>query len=187
MILLVLLWVYIKVGLFSFGGLAAIPLIQQEVVNHQHWIDYNTFIHMITISQMTPGPIGINIATFTGYQLSGLVGAIFATLGFVLPSLIIMSIVSILYFKYNNLSIVELIFKGIRPVVVAMISGIGLIFLFNSITIKDNFNYNGINYWQIILFILAMIAIYKFKLSPIKLISLFIIINVFIFSILMFI
>ena len=127
MILLQLLWAFIQVGAFSFGGgYAALPLIQTQVVQVHSWITMNEFNDLITISQMTPGPIAINSATFVGNQIAGLGGAIISTLGCIMPSCIIISILAYLYFKYKNMTILQGILKGLRPAVVALIASAGL-------------------------------------------------------------
>ena len=103
MIYLQLFISFFKVGLFSFGGgYAALPLIQDQIVTNNGWISMEEFTHLITISQMTPGPIAINAATFVGIKVAGLPGAILATVGCIAPSCIIVTILAILYLKYRN-------------------------------------------------------------------------------------
>ena len=100
MILLELFWSFFQVGLFSIGGgYAALPLIQNQIVDINGWLTLGEFADVITISQMTPGPIAINAATFVGLRLGGLPGAIIATFGCVTPSLIIVLILAMIYFK----------------------------------------------------------------------------------------
>ncbi|MDR3215489.1 MAG: chromate transporter [Bacilli bacterium] len=178
-----LLMVFIKVGLFSFGGFGGIPLIQQEVINHYQWLNIDDFINMITISQLTPGPIGINIATFTGYTLDGLSGALIATMGYVLPSLIIITIIGHLYFKYRDIKVLDNILKGIRPAIIAIIIGTAFIFMINAFQLPNNFNINGLNYYQIILFIISLYLLLKHQMSPIKLIIFMIMVNLVVFMI----
>lgn len=102
------------------------PLIQAQVVDIHHWLTMTEFVDIVTISQMTPGPIAINAATFVGTQVSGLLGAIIATLGCVVPSCIIVLTLAYFYFKYQNLTIVQGILSGLRPAVVALIGSAGL-------------------------------------------------------------
>ena len=98
MIYLQLFLAFLRIGAFSFGGgYAAMPLIQEEVVNHYHWISMADFTDLVTISQMTPGPIAINAATFIGLQMGGPLGAIAATLGNVLPSCIVVTIIALIF------------------------------------------------------------------------------------------
>src|SRR5699024_2687103 len=90
-------------------------------ITNQAWLDLSEFNNLITISQMTPGPIGINAASFIGTKIGGVGGAIFATLGFATPSLIIITVISYLYTKYRNLSIMDNILKFLRPAVVSLL------------------------------------------------------------------
>ena len=133
MIYLELFWSFFQVGLFSIGGgYAAMPLIQTQVVDQHAWLTLNEFIDVITISQMTPGPIGINSATFVGIKIAGIGGALVATLGCVLPSCIIVLTLAHFYFKYQNLTAVRGILNGLRPAIIAMIASAGLSILLSA-------------------------------------------------------
>ena len=126
-VLLELFWSFFQIGLFSVGGgYAAMPLIQHQVVDLHGWMTMQEFIDIITISQMTPGPIAINSATFVGIQIAGLPGAIIATLGCVFPSCVIVLTLAWVYFRYRNLSVVQGVLGGLRPAVVAMIASAGI-------------------------------------------------------------
>ena len=115
------------VGLCSFGGgYAALPFIQNIVVDELGWLTAAQFIDVVTISQMTPGPIGINAATFVGVRTAGLPGALIASLGFVLPSLVIVSLLGWLYYRYRKAQLMQNILGGLRPVVVALIASAAL-------------------------------------------------------------
>ena len=104
MILLKLFWSFFQIGLFSIGGgYAALPLIQNQVVEQQAWLTVSEFTDLITIAEMTPGPIAINSSTFVGMQIAGIPGALIATLGCVFPSCIIVLTLAFLYYKYKNL------------------------------------------------------------------------------------
>ena len=121
-VLLELFWSFFQIGLFSIGGgYAAMPLIQHQVVDLHGWMTMQEFIDIITISQMTPGPIAINSATFVGIQIAGLPGAIIATLGCVFPSCVIVLTLAWVYFRYRNLSVVQGVLGGLRPAVIGMI------------------------------------------------------------------
>ena len=99
-----LFWSFFQIGLFSFGGgYASMPLIQNQVVTIRGWLTLTELADMITISQMTPGPIAINSATFVGTRLAGLPGAIVATLGCVIPSSMVVLTLAFLYYKYKEL------------------------------------------------------------------------------------
>ena len=127
MIYLQLFLSFFQIGLFSFGGgYAAMPLIQNQVVTLHGWLTMTEFSDIITISQMTPGPIAVNGATFAGIQLAGIGGAIAATIGCILPSTVIAIMLAKLYYKYRELSVMKGIMNGLRPAVVAMIASAGL-------------------------------------------------------------
>ena len=103
------------------GGYASMPLIQASVVDGYHWLTLGEFIDIFTISQMTPGPIGINAATFAGMKIAGIGGAISATMGFVTPSLFLCIALAKIIFKYGELGAIHGILNGLRPAVVGLI------------------------------------------------------------------
>ena len=121
---------FLQIGAFSFGGgYAAMPLIQQQVVDLHGWLTLSEFTDLITISQMTPGPIAINSATFVGTRAGGFAGALCATAGCVLPSCILVSILAWAYLKYRNLSVIQDVLSSLRPAVIAMIASSGMAIL----------------------------------------------------------
>ena len=127
MILLQLFVSFFQVGLFTIGGgYAALPLIQQQIVDIHGWLTLKEFADVVTISQMTPGPIGINAATFVGTKMGGLWGAVAAPVGCVPPSVIIVLILAHIYLKYRDLSLIKGILGGLRPATVALIASAGL-------------------------------------------------------------
>jgi len=125
-----LFWSFVQVGLFCIGGgYASMPLIEAQVVNIHGWLNLQEFVDIFTISQMTPGPIGINAATFVGQKVAGIGGAISATVGFVMPSLLIVLVLSYLLSKYGDIAFVRGIFNGLRPAVVAFIGCAAISFI----------------------------------------------------------
>lgn len=127
MILLELFWSFVQIGLFSIGGgYAAMPLIQHQVVDLHPWLSMQQFADIMTIAEMTPGPIAINSATFVGIQVAGLPGAVVATIGCVFPSCVIVMTLAYVYYRFRGLSIVQGILAGLRPAVVAMIASAGI-------------------------------------------------------------
>lgn len=121
-ILIQLFFTFLKIGTFSFGGgYAMIPFIQREIIENHHWINNNVFMDIIGISQMTPGPIAINSATFVGYKVSGVLGSIAATLGVVTMSFILVSIVSKAMEKFKESKVLRGALLGMRPVLIALI------------------------------------------------------------------
>ena len=127
MIFLQMFLTYFQIGLFSFGGgYAAMPLIQSLVVDGKGWLTMAEYTDLLTIAEMTPGPIAVNSATFVGQKMAGLPGAIVCTLGCITPSVIIVLILAWAYTKYRNLDVVQSVLGELGPAVVAMIAGAGL-------------------------------------------------------------
>lgn len=113
---------FFKIGAFTFGGgFAMIPIIQQEIVEKKNWIKEEDFIDTISIAQSAPGPIAVNLSIFVGYKIKGFPGAVICTMGTVLPSFIIILLIAKFFYQFKDNHIVEKIFLGIRPAVVALI------------------------------------------------------------------
>ncbi|KAA9238108.1 MULTISPECIES: chromate transporter [Aerococcus] len=179
MIYLQLLISFLKVGAFSFGGgYAALPLIQEEIVENHAWLSMQEFTDLITISQMTPGPIAINSATFVGTKLAGPLGAMVATLGSILPSIIIVSIIARLYFKYRNLSLLQNMLVALRPAVVAMIAAAGLLILIAAFWGEAPIALANINWPAVVIFGLALAILIRYKVNPIVVIVMAGVVNV---------
>ena len=173
MIYLELFWSFVQVGLFCVGGgYASMPLIQAQVIDVHGWLSISEFIDIFAISQMTPGPIGINAATFVGMKVAGFLGAIVATLGFVTPSFILGIILAKLFFKYGNVGVIKGILNGLRPAVVALICSAGMSFIFLALfnTEKMPINVADIDYLGLFVLIVAFIAVRK-KVGIIKILA----------------
>lgn len=113
---------FLKIGAFTFGGgYAMIPLMQRETSEKRQWINDDELANIITIAESTPGPIAVNSATFIGYKVAGLTGSVFATLGVVVPSFIIILFISCFYKSFNEIRFVRYAFWGIRSAVIALI------------------------------------------------------------------
>lgn len=176
LLFLQLFYTFFKIGLFGFGGgYAMISMIQGEVVTRYQWLTTSEFTDIIALSQMTPGPIGINSATYVGYtaivnagysHAIGVIGSVIATVSVVLPSFILMIFISRFFLKYQKHPAVESVFRGLRPGVVGLLAAAALI-LMNG----ENF---GNNSYQVIissvLFAGTFIASYRYKINPILLI-----------------
>lgn len=160
MVYLQLFITFFKIGLFSFGGgYAMLPLIQTEVVDVNSWLSVSEFTDIVAISQITPGPIAVNSATYIGYTVTNSVfGSLLATLGVTLPSVIIMLIICNFFFRFKNNKYVENAFVGLRPVVVGLVLS-AMLLLIN----KETF----IDIKSVVFFLSAFIATYKFKANPI--------------------
>lgn len=170
MIYLQLFWSFFKIGLFSIGGgYASLPLIQKEVVEAHGWLTMTEFTDIITISQMTPGPIGINSSTFVGTQVAGMLGSTVATLGCVTPSFIIVLTLAHIYVKYKNIDVIADVLYGLRPAVVSLIgvAGISIVALAFFGDKKVDFSNLSINYISVVLFALGMFVLRRYKLSPV--------------------
>lgn len=170
MIYLKLFWAFFQIGLFSIGGgYAAMPLIQNRVVDAYGWLDMSEFADIITISQMTPGPIAINSATFVGTRIAGFGGAIIATLGCILPSCAIVLLLAMLYKKYKNLKYVQGILKSLHPAVVGMIASAGLAIivqaLWNGQAVSGDLS--DIDFIAVALMAACIFSLRKIKINPI--------------------
>lgn len=169
MIYLELFLSFLQIGLFSFGGgYAALPLIQGQVVTAHGWLSMSEFTDLITISQMTPGPVAINSATFVGIKIAGLPGALIATLGCILPSCVIVTLIARLYLKYQNMDALQSVLNSLRPAVVAMIASAGISILVSafwgsgaSITPAET------DWTLVVIFILCLLLLKKLKMNPV--------------------
>lgn len=179
MIYLELFYTFFIIGLFGFGGgYGMLSLIQTETVLRHHWLSSAEFTNIVAVSQMTPGPIGINSATYCGYTavhnagFSGgmaVLGSITATFAIILPSLILMILISKMFLKYMNTPVVQSVFAGLRPVVVGLLAAATLL-LCN----RENFSTPTVNVWQffisLFLFAATFIGTMWMKINPIRMI-----------------
>lgn len=170
MIYLQLFWSFFQIGLFSIGGgYAAMPLIKHQVVDLHQWLSLSEFTDLITISQMTPGPIAINSATFVGIRIAGLLGAIISTVGCILPSCIIVLTLAYFYYKYRNITMIEGVLSGLRPAVVALIASAGLSILILAVWGSESisFHWADINLKAVGIFAVSLFVLRKFKPNPV--------------------
>ncbi len=169
MIYLELFWGFLKIGLFSFGGgYAAMPLIQEQVVSTHNWLSMAEFTDLITISQMTPGPIAINSATFVGIKIAGIPGALASTAGCILPSCIIVLMIAKLYMKYRGMHMLQGILNSLRPAVVAMIASAGISVLITALWgSAELISLAGTNWILAAIFVLCVVLLRKFRMNPI--------------------
>ena len=179
MIYLYLFITFFEIGLFGFGGgYGMLSLIQTETVIHHHWLTSAEFTNIVAISQMTPGPIGINSATYCGYtavrnagfgNLMGIAGSATATFALVLPSFILMILISKMFMKYMDTPAVQSVFTGLRPAVVGLLAAATLL-LCN----EENFSSPISNPWQfwisVALFIATFVGTKYVKVNPIHMI-----------------
>lgn len=159
---------FLQVGMFSIGGgYAAMPLIQSQVVEKYGWLTMNEFTDLITIAEMTPGPIAVNSATFVGIRIAGIPGALLATAGCILPSCFIVSLLAFLYYRYKKLSGLQSVLACLRPAVVALIAAAGLSIL-NLVAFGGmEMTVENIQWLEIGIFLAAFIVLRKWKKNPI--------------------
>jgi len=174
MIYLELFWSFFQIGLFSIGGgYAAMPLIQHQVVDLHPWLTMTQFADIMTIAEMTPGPIAINSATFVGIQIAGLPGAIVATVGCVFPSCVIVLTLAWVYYRFRGLTVMQGILAGLRPAVVAMIASAGIsllvMALYGERVIPSDIL--RMDYIALSIFAVAFFILRKWKVSPMCIMS----------------
>ena len=172
-LLLKLFFSFIQVGLFSVGGgYAAIPLIQSQIVDIHGLMTMEEFTDLITIAEMTPGPITINSSTFVGTRLAGPFGAVLCTLGCILPSFIICLTLAHFYYKYRSFSGVQTVLSALRPAVVALIASAGASILMLGLFQADihSFQLENIHWVELVLFGLCLFILRKWKVSAVSII-----------------
>ncbi|SHE76645.1 chromate transporter [Caldanaerobius fijiensis DSM 17918] len=151
-VLIKILLSFIKIGAFSFGGgYAVLAVIQKEIVNVNHWLSNKDFIDVVAISQVTPGPIAINSATYVGYTIKGILGSTLATLGVVLPSFVIILIIARYFTRFSDKPAVKWMFKGIRPASIGLIAAA-------AVSVAEG---SFIDVYSWLIFLLAFILTYK--------------------------
>lgn len=173
MIYLELFLSFLQIGLFSIGGgYAAMPLIQNQTVDLHGWLTMNEFTDLVTIAEMTPGPIAVNAATFVGARVAGLPGSVLATLGCIFPSLIIVSLLAYIYYRYKGVSALENILGSLRPAVVALIGSAGISILLQVAFGGHEFSLSAINLTGLLLFGAAFFVLRRFRFNPILIMAL---------------
>lgn len=179
MIYLQLFITFFKIGLFGFGGgYAMLSLIQTEVVHRHGWLTTGEFTDIVAISQMTPGPVGINTATYCGYSavhnagfsgVMAILGSTTATLALVLPTVVLMILISRMFIRYMHSAKVKSVFIGLRPAVVGLLAAAVLLLL-----TEENFGSPTVNPWQfaisLFLFAATFIGTKYMKINPIRMV-----------------
>lgn len=179
MIFLELFITFFQIGLFGFGGgYGMLSLIQGEVVHNHEWLTTSEFTNIVAISQMTPGPIGINSATYCGYTAvhnagfgywMSMLGSVTATFALILPSLILIILIAKMFMKYMNTLTVQSVFLGLRPAVVGLLAAATLLLM-----TSENFSSPDVNPWQFwiscFLFVASFVGTKYLKINPIRMI-----------------
>lgn len=169
MVYLKLFLIFLKIGAFTFGGgYAMFPLIQEEVIDNG-WLSMQELVDFVAVSESTPGPFAVNIATYVGYETAGICGAFFATLGVTLPSFIVILIIARFYLKFKNSRIVSGSMNGLKPAVIGLIASSVLSV---GITVFGTAYSMGTQYVAaaVIIFIILAVMAYK-KMHPIIIIA----------------
>lgn len=181
-----LFFTFFQIGLFSIGGgYAIIPLIQAQVVDQYQWLSQQTFTDIITISQMTPGPLAVNTSTFVGIQIAGISGAVAATIGCILAGVILSSLLYRFFQKYQHSSYIFEVLSGLKSaslgLIISAAATILLLTFYHTSTLSELLDKNGtsivqwiatVNKKAVLLFFLSLFAIRKWRFNPILLMAL---------------
>ncbi len=179
MIYLQLFISYLKIGFFGFGGgYAMLSLIQNEIVEQRCWITATQFADIVAVSQITPGPIAINSATYIGYTVAGFGGSVVATFAVCLPSLTLMLLLTRFFLRHRENRYIQTIVKAVAPIVVGMIASAALLLMFPRSGENENFT----DVWSWALFALCLYGSYR-KINPILMIILSAVAGVVIYAI----
>ena len=181
-----LFFIFLKIGLFSIGGgYAIIPLIQEKVVNQTGWISEKMFTDIITISQMTPGPLAVNTSTFVGLQIGGFWGAVAATLGCVLCGVVISLFLYNFFQKHQNSTYIFEILNGLKSaslgLIISAAATIIILALFGTNKVYFNSIFEMLNWTALIIFFVTLLIVRKWKINPIVIIPVIIAVNIFLF------
>lgn len=164
MVLLELYWSFVLIGFSSFGGLSMIPQISEQVISHG-WMTAMQVTDIVAIAEMTPGPLGLNCATFAGMQAAGIPGAIIANLGALTPSLTLCAVAAIFFARFKDSRIMQHILLGVRPAALGMVFGLVL-----SMCATNYVGASGIKIWSIALAAVDLLLLLKYKWSVPKII-----------------
>ena len=160
--MLKLFWTFFKIGLFTVGGgYSMIPFVEKEAVEINKWVDKAEFMEIVALDTTTPGPIAVNLATFVGYKVNGILGAVVATVGVVLPSLVLVTIIAALFYSFRRNRVIQAVLNGLKPAVIALL----LVSILSLIKGKAIFDI-----WSILIALAVFIGIIFFKFHPMWLI-----------------
>jgi len=163
-----LFWTFFRIGVVGFGGgYAILSLIQNYCVNIHGWITTSEFIDLVTISQITPGPILLHTATFIGHKVAGLPGALVATIACIIPSLIIVTVLSLIYYKNKGLAFVQRLLSFLKPVVIGLVVSACATILVLAIFKESKIAISNLDVLAVSIMGVALLALRKFKLNPI--------------------
>ncbi len=166
--LLALFLSFLQIGVLSIGGgYAAMPIIKSQIVDTHAWLTAEEFAEMVTIAEMTPGPVALNAASFVGGRIAGVGGSLLATLGCILPSCILITVLFLLYRRFKQAEVFRRILTGIRPVVIGLVCAAAYGMVVPTIYRPDmTLSLKGIHIPSICLAVLAFVLLRKTKISP---------------------
>lgn len=159
MVLLELYWSFLLIGFGSFGGLSMIPQISNEVLSHG-WMTVEQVTDIVAIAEMTPGPLGLNCATFAGIQAAGIPGAIAANLGTLTPSLTLCAVAAAFFYRFQQSRVMQRILTGVRPACLGMVLGVLV-----SLSLSNYTTQTGLSYPSIAIGIADLVLLLRFQLS----------------------
>lgn len=162
---------FLQIGALSFGGgYGAMPLIREQVVVLHHWLTISEFTDLVTIAEMTPGPIAVNAATFVGTRMGGLPGALAATAGCIFPSAVFVTVLARIYLKYRSMHLLQGVLGALRPAVVALIACAGTTILTSAFFVSGamSFTAGNVSVRAVLYFILALVLLRRVHMSPVK-------------------
>lgn len=169
-LILTLFIVFLQIGLFSIGGgYAIIPLIQEQVVDVYQWLDLQEYTDIITISQMTPGPLVVNTASFVGMRIAGIWGAIAATIGSIFSGMLISVSLYKFFKKHENIDFVANVLKGLTASSVGLIASAAASIILLAFVGSSSFNFQTfhLNIWAVLLFLSSIILLRRYNFNPI--------------------
>lgn len=164
LVLLQLYWSFLKIGFTSFGGLSMIPLISSEMSAHG-WMDSSEISDIVAIAEMTPGPLGLNCASFAGMKAAGVLGAVFANLGVLTPTLTVCALAAVFFEKWQKSTVMQRLLTGIRPACIGMVAGVLATLSLTNYVRPGMSGVDAINYVSVILGVVDMILLIRFKQS----------------------
>ena len=178
MILIELFWSFMKIGFTSFGGLSMVPLITDEMLSHG-WMDAQEVSDIVAIAEMTPGPLGMNCATFAGVRTAGIAGAIAANIGVLMPTLTVCLLAAIFFNKFKNSSFMQKVMTGVRPACFGMLAGVIV-----SLSMSNYVISSSVSIPSILIGALDLLLLLKWKVSIPKIIGLSAILGLIVFGVL---
>lgn len=179
MIYLQLFWSFLKIGFTSFGGLSMIPLISSEMISH-NWMTASEVSDIVAIAEMTPGPLGLNCATFAGIRAAGFLGAIAANFGILMPTFTLCLVAAIFFAKFKKAKLMQHVMIGVRPACLAMVIGVCI-----TLASANYVDVDGISVPSIAIGILDTILLLKRKISIPKVILLSAVLGVIVYGIIL--